>query len=80
MIYVCFWSKIGIVVAMETKQNIKKDEIYTFCSVFYQLSVNWAKLSPFSAKKDEIYTFCSVFYQLSVNWAKLSPFSAKLKK
>ena len=50
MIYVCFWSKISIVVAMATKQNIKKDEIDTFCSVFYQLSVNWAKLSPFSAK------------------------------
>ena len=43
---------------METKQNIKRDEIYTFCSVFYQLSVNWAKLSPFSAKlKKEINKF-----------------------
>ena len=50
MKYVCFWSKISIVVAMETKQNIKKDEIGTFFSVFYQLSVNWAKLSPFFAK------------------------------
>ena len=35
---------------METKQDIKEDEIDTFCSVSYQLSVNWAKLSPFSAK------------------------------
>ena len=50
MIYVCFWSKISFFVAMETKQNIKTDEIYTFCSVFYQLRVNWATLFPFSAK------------------------------
>ena len=35
---------------METKQNIKKDKIYTFYSLFYQLSVKWPKLSPFSAK------------------------------
>ena len=45
-----FGAKSVLLLLWRPNRTSKKDEIDTFCSVFYQLSVNWAKLSPFSAK------------------------------
>ena len=45
-----FGAKSVLLLLCRPNRTSKKGEIDTFCSVFYQLSVNWAKLSPFSAK------------------------------